>query len=101
MVSVGRVHSLPMKIPYLLVLILAGAVSAAETSTQPSLANNDPPREPRYPVSYGAPTTQQVKTVLDRVRQRLEASVGSSIVTRGSKEPAKELSKPGDYVLDS
>src|SRR6185295_14791075 len=73
----------------------------AETTSQPSLANNDPPREPRYPVSYGAPTTQQVKGVLDRMRQRLESSVGSSIVTRGSKEPAKDLSKPGDYVLDS
>ena len=91
-----------MKIPYLLVLILAGAVSAAETTTsQPSLANNDPPRDPRYPVAYGAPTTQQVKTVLDRVRQRLAAAVGTTIVARGSKEPAKDLSKPGDYVLDS
>jgi rhamnogalacturonyl hydrolase YesR len=82
-------------------------VSAAEptttspSSTQPALANSDPPREPRYPVSYGVPTTQQVKGTLDRVRQRLESAVGSTIVTRGSKEPAKDLSKPGDYVLDS
>jgi unsaturated rhamnogalacturonyl hydrolase len=82
----------------LLVSVARGAEPAA---TSPALANNDPPRTPQYPVAYGAPTPQQVKQVIDRVRDRLDAAAGSSIVVRGSKEPAGDLSKPGDFVLDS
>jgi rhamnogalacturonyl hydrolase YesR len=85
----------------LLVLWPALVIRAAEPASLPAAANNDPPRDPKYPVPYGAPKAEQVKQVLDRVRERLESAAGATIVSRGSKEPAKDLSKPGDFVLDS
>src|SRR6266542_3908930 len=96
-----------MKIPCLhvwvciAVVLLSALGYAAEPASAPSMANTDPPRDPHYPVAYGAPSAQQIKQTLDRVRERLESATGSSIVTRGSKEPVSDLSKPGDYVLDS
>jgi rhamnogalacturonyl hydrolase YesR len=81
-------------------VLLASLAFGAETpATNPS--NSDPPRNPQYPVSYKPQSADEIKATLDRVRDRLEASAGSRIVERGSKETPKELSQPGDFVLDS
>jgi unsaturated rhamnogalacturonyl hydrolase len=84
-----------------LVLWPALVVRSAEPASAPSVANTDPPKTPQYPVPYAPPTAEQIKQVMDRVRDRLEAGTGSRIIDRGSKETATDLSNPGDFALDS
>jgi rhamnogalacturonyl hydrolase YesR len=75
------------------------AVGPGGPATNPS--NSDPPRTPQYPVSYRPQTPEQIKATLDRVRDRLDAATGSRIVARQSHEAVADVSKPGDYLLDS
>src|SRR5439155_12066849 len=77
------------------------APSAPSAPSSAPITDAAPPRAPQYPVPYGVPTAQQIKQVLDRVRDRLEAGTGSRIVDRQTHQPAGDLSKPGDFVLDS
>lgn len=49
--------------------------------------------QPDYPVPYGAPETEAVKAVLDRIYNFLEASTPARMIDRNTKSEIKDLAK--------
>src|SRR5437867_12967497 len=86
----------------LLSAFLARGAEPAATSAPAGEGENAPRgKTPQYAVPYAPPTAEQIKQVIDRVRDRLDAGTGSRIVDRKTHEPAGDLSKPADVALDS
>src|SRR5690349_15229219 len=81
-----------MTVSWLLVLafILLSRGAAAQPAATAPVENN----RPNYPVPYTTPTPEQIKQVMDRVRDRLDARIGSRLLDARTGEPATDLSKP-------
>lgn len=97
----------------LLPAIFLPAALSVNSQTQPTKRNdsNTPLHalQPDYPVPYGAPTTDDVKKVLDRIYNYLEATTPVQIENRNTGEAITDFTKadsntifkPGDFRLIS
>ena len=76
--------------------------STALAADQPATDVTNPPiKTPQYPVPYGKPSEKQIKDVLDRVRDRLEAGTGHRLIDNKTKQDVADPSVPGAYTIDS
>jgi rhamnogalacturonyl hydrolase YesR len=76
-------------------LILSGAILVSQATAQ----TTQPSNVPNYAVPYTTPTPEQIKQVMDRVRDRLDAGIGSRLLDRRTNEPATDLSKPTELTI--
>lgn len=70
--------------PYFLMLVMTAVARAA---APPATAPGDEWRVPKYPVPYAPPTAEEIKAVLDRVRDRLDNNTAARIVDSKTGEP--------------
>src|SRR4051794_23194496 len=105
-----KIQSLCRTLILSLMLLPPPAAAAEPPSSAPSspaapqepMAATEPPKVPKYPVSYEPPTAEQIERTLDRVRARLEAATGYRIVDSKTHQPIADLSKPvSGAVLDA
>src|SRR5437867_3894254 len=85
----------------MMILVPALLARAAEPASAPAVGEGEnAPRgkTPEYPVPYKPPTPQQIKQVMDRVRDRLDAGTGTKLLERKTHEPPADLSKPIDLT---
>jgi unsaturated rhamnogalacturonyl hydrolase len=89
----------------ILIVFLWVTASAADVTKVPASGTSvtgTPATAPNYPVSYRPPSAAEIKQVLDRVRDRVDAATGARIIDSKSAEPITDLTKPTDTaVLDS
>lgn len=84
-----------MKIKLSLLAILFSAAVAAQNVPVKVTDSNTALHalQPDYPVPYGAPQTEAVKAVLDRIYYFLDASTPAGMIDRNTKSGIKDLTK--------